>query len=87
MSLKCKVFGHKWQEYKEDVTHVTPSISNSHMSVPSITFSVNTTFRYCPKCFTNQIRLAWSDDEKVDWRSVDLSIEQEREKKLKDLGL
>jgi hypothetical protein len=42
---------------------------------------------YCPRCFTNQIRVAHSGDEKVDWRKAELNVDQSRDKKLKELGL
>jgi hypothetical protein len=87
MSIRCKVFGHKWQEYKEDVPHVTSPVTLAHRVIPSYTFAVNTEFRYCPRCFTNQVRVAHSGDEKVDWRDVALNLEQLRDKKLQDLGI
>lgn len=87
MNLKCKVFGHKWQDYKEDVPHITAPVNLAYKVIPSYTFKVNTEFRYCPRCFTNQIRVAHSGDEKTDWWNVALNLEQKREKKLMQLGV
>jgi len=87
MSLKCKLFGHKWELYKEDVPHVTSPVNLHNKIIPSYTFNINTEFRYCPRCFTNQIRVASSGSESTDWRDVTLTVEQSREKKLKELGL
>jgi hypothetical protein len=78
IKMNCKIFLHKWEYYKEDVPHI---LSSSH------TFMVSTEFRFCNKCFTNQIRVAHSSSDKIDWRIVELSKEQLREKKLKDLGI
>ena len=48
---------------------------------------ISNEFRFCNKCFTNQVRVAHSSSDKIDWRIVELSKEQLREKKLKDLGI
>jgi len=85
--MKCKLFGHKWNYYKEDVPHITSPVNLTHRVIPSYTFPVNTEFRYCPRCFINQVRVAHSGDEKTDWRNVALNVEQERDKKLKELGI
>jgi len=47
--MRCKIFGHKWNFYKEDVEHKIEPISNSHMSVPGFTIMVNTEFRICER--------------------------------------
>lgn len=83
----CRIIGHKWQYYHEDVPHITPAVNNGHMSVPSLRFMVDTEFRFCAKCFTNQIRVAHSGDEQVDWRNCELMVDQLRQKKLNDLGI
>ena len=85
--MRCKIFGHKWQNYFEDVPHITSAISNSHMSVPSFTFMVNTEFRICERCYHKQERQHWTTKENVDWKDHDLSKEQSRDKKLKELGI
>ena len=75
--MNCKIFLHNWEYYKDYVPH----ISSSH------TFIVSTEFRFCNKCFTNQVRVAYSSSDKIDWRIVELSKEQLREKRLKELGI
>lgn len=79
----CKLIGHKWQYYFDDVPHTAPSISYSH----TFKFMIETEFRFCANCFTNQIRVAHSGYEQVDWCNCQLKVEQLRDKKLKDLGI
>lgn len=74
----CKITGHKWQNYKQVVPHIMSSGTK---------FMVDTEFRFCAKCFTNQIRVAHSGDEQLDWRNCQLMVDQLRQKKLNDLGL
>lgn len=85
--MRCKIFGHKWNFYKEDVEHKIEPISNSHMSVPGFTIMVNTEFRICERCYHKQQRLHWTTKENVDWKDHDLSKEQSRDMKLKELGI
>ena len=87
MSFKCKVFGHKWNVYKEDVLHMMPVVSNSHMSVPSFTIMVNKEFRICSRCYYKQVRDHYTGREKTDWVGYVLSTEELRNKKLKELGI
>jgi len=81
--MKCKLFGHKWNYYKEDVPHITSPVLEGLI----LGSACDTEFRYCSRCFTNQVRVAHSFDEKTDWRNVVLNVEQERDKKLKELGI
>lgn len=77
MKFKCRLFGHKWEHYKEDVPLFTEN------------YLINTEFRICPHCFSKQQRVAWSGDDDFDWTfsGVQLSVEQSRDKKLKELGI
>jgi len=74
----CKVTGHKWQYYKQGAPHIMSS---------GYKFMVDTEFRLCVKCFTNQMRVAHSSSDKIDWRECELSVDQLRDKKLKELGI
>ena len=76
----CKIFGHKWQSYQQEVPHI--------MS-PVYKFMVDTDFRFCGKCFTNQVRCAvdFESKDEIDWKNCELNIDQLRDKKLKDLGI
>ena len=35
MSFKCKIFGHKWNVYKEDIPYMIPG-GNSHNNITII---------------------------------------------------
>jgi len=73
------------------IHHNSQNFQNFHASIifliKIITFMISNEFRFCNKCFTNQVRVAHSSSDKIDWRIVELSKEQLREKKLKDLGI
>jgi hypothetical protein len=74
----CKLFGHKWESYHQKVRVDTHLILNA---------MINTEFRYCDKCSTNQMRVAYTGDDKCDWKDYELTVEQLRGKKLKELGI
>lgn len=86
MSLRCKIFGHKWSYYKEDVEHIIPAITNSHMSIPGFTIVIDTEFRICKRCDYKQVRKHYTGRES-DWFKSDLSKEELRDKNLKELGI
>ena len=86
MSFKCKVFGHKWNVYKEDIQYMIPATSNSHMSIPGFTVMYKKDFRICSRCYYNQIRDDYTGRE-IDWSEYVLSTEELRDKKLKELGI
>jgi hypothetical protein len=88
MSFKCKIFGHKWNVYKEDVSHVIIKKLNSlsMTSLPSFTYVLNTQFRICDRCYYKQVRDHYTGRE-TDWSKCDLSAEELRDKNLKELGI
>jgi hypothetical protein len=83
MSFKCKIFGHKWNVYKEDIPYMIPG-SNSHNN---ITIICEKYFRICDRCYYKQIRDHYTGKEKNDWSEYVLSTEELRNKKLKELGI
>ena len=89
MSLRCKIFGHKWSYYKEDISHVIIKKLNSLPMnyIPSLTFNVDTQFRICKRCYYKQVREHYTGKEKTDWSECDLSAEELRDKNLKELGI
>ena len=88
MSLRCKIFGHKWSYYKEDISHVSiKKLTSLPMNyIPSLTFNVDTQFRICKRCYYKQVREHYTGRES-DWFKSDLSKEELRDKNLKELGI
>ena len=84
--MRCKLFGHSWNIYKEDVEHIIPDITNSHMSIPGFTITINTEFRICKRCDYKQVREHYTGRES-DWIKSDLSKGELRDKNLKELGI
>ena len=82
----CRIIGHKWQHYFDGVPY-SASFKFSAKAGYCRSELIETEFRFCAKCFTNQIRVAHSGDEQVDWRSCQLTVDQLRDKKLSDLGI
>jgi hypothetical protein len=79
--MRCKIFGHKWNYYKEDVEHAfLESVYGP------FTMMVDTEFRICERCQYKQVREHFTGRES-DWSHSELSKEQLREKKLKQLGI
>lgn len=78
----CKLFGHKWSYYQQEVPHVTQTLSHK-----KITIMIDTDFRFCGKCFTNQVRVAHTSKDEINWENCELNVDQLRDKKLKDLGI
>lgn len=79
----CKIFGHKWSYYQQEIPHETPNWNGQK----TFTIMIDTSFRYCPKCSTNQIRKNFTGKEYTDWDDCELNVYQLRDKKLKDLGI
>lgn len=87
MGFKCKIFGHKFNYYKEDVEHQF-SISGNSFGAGSASFTmmINTQFRICERCQYKQERKHHTGGES-DWFESDLSVKQLRNKKLEELGI
>lgn len=83
----CKIFGHKWQNYQQEVPHETSSYFTPWNGQKTFTFMIDTDFRFCGKCFTNQVREHHTGDDRIDWKNCDLNLDQLRDKKLKELGI
>ncbi len=81
MSFKCKVFGHKWNVYKEDISYMMPAISNR------FAVKYKKDFRICSRCYYKQVRDHYIGREKTDWSEYVLSTEELRDKKLAELGI
>ena len=73
----CKIFGHKWSYYQQEVPH----------DIKTFTILIDTSFRFCDKCFTNQIRVAHTSKNEIDWKNCELNSDQLRDKKLKEIGI
>jgi hypothetical protein len=80
--MKCRLFGHKWNHYKEEVEHTVSSAFSSR----EISIMVDTEFRICERCQYKQERKHFTG-KSTDWYSSELSTEQLRNKKLKELGI
>jgi hypothetical protein len=84
MGIKCRLFGHSWDNYKEDVevTHSDPYSSSREFKI-----TILTSFRICKRCYHKQERVAWTNKDSIDWRNCELSKEQLRDKNLESLGI
>ncbi len=80
--MKCKLFGHKWNYYNEEVEQTIISLFNSK----PFTMMVDTEFRICDRCHLKQVREHHTGKD-IDWSTAELSTEQLRDKKLKELGI
>ena len=82
--MKCKLFGHKWNHYKEEVEQtISPPFPQLHQP---FNITVDTQFRICDRCQYKQERKHFTG-KSTDWHEVELSKEQLRNKKLKELGI
>ena len=79
----CKITGHKWSYYQQEVPHETLAW-NGHKT---FTLMIDTDFRFCDKCSKNQIRVAHTGKNEIDWENCELNLDQLRDKKLKELGI
>ncbi len=53
----CRLFGHKWNYYKEDVFHQFPISGNSFgAGSTSFTMMIDTEFRICKRCYYKQVK-------------------------------
>ncbi len=80
--MKCKLFGHKWNYYNQEVEQTIISLFNSK----PFTMMVDTEFRICDRCHLKQVREHHTGKD-IDWSTAELSTEQLRDKKLKELGI
>jgi len=84
VKMKCKLFGHKWNHYKEEVEQtISPPFPQLHQP---FNITVDTQFRICDRCQYKQERKHFTG-KSTDWHEVELSKEQLRNKKLKELGI
>ena len=82
--MKCKLFGHKWNHYKEEVEQtISPPFPQLHQP---FNITVDTQFRICDRCQYKQERKHFTGKD-TDWYESELSKEQLRNKKLKELGI
>ncbi len=81
MYLGC-LFGHNWEYKVEDITYVR---LNNYVDIT--TSSVNdrvvmqTKVRLCVKCYKKQRTHG------QDWTSCELTLQEDRDKKLKEIGI
>ena len=82
--MNCKIFGHKWNHYKEEVEQtISPPFPQLHQP---FNITVDTQFRICDRCQYKQERKHFTGKD-TDWHESELSKEQLRNKKLKELGI
>ena len=74
LKTKC-LFGHKWEYGTEEVTY-------SQLLRPDRKASLLQKSRYCRKCSSKQIQMIGGK-----WMDWSLSIDEERDKKLNELGI
>jgi len=80
--MKCRLFGHKWNYYKEEVEHTVSSVFSSR----EVSIMIDTEFRICDRCQYKQVRQHFTGRDS-DWSTAELNKEQLRDKKLKELGI
>jgi hypothetical protein len=80
--MKCKIFGHKWNYYNEEVEQTVSSVYSSR----EISIMIDTQFRICDRCQCKQERKHFTG-KSMDWYPVELNKDQLRNKKLKELGI
>jgi hypothetical protein len=76
--MRCKIFGHKWNYYKEAAEHCIYFVY-----ILGFARIFDAQFRICERCQYKQVREHFTDY----WVHSELSKEQLREKKLKELGI
>ena len=85
--MKCRLFGHKWNYYNEEVEQTFTSALVPYSSKPrEFTIMIDTQFRICDRCQCKQERKHFTG-KSTDWYEAELSKEQLRDKKLKELGI
>jgi hypothetical protein len=80
--MKCRLFGHKWNYYNEEVEHTVSSVYSSR----EVSIMIDTEFRICERCQYKQVREHHTGRDS-DWSTTELNKEQLRDKKLKELGI
>jgi hypothetical protein len=70
------VIKHKWVYKTEDINYC-----KSHFGISGLEVNIPTNVRLCSRCHKKQ------RSKGIDWVDWELSLEEEREKKLKELGI
>lgn len=86
MSLRCKILGHDWHEFQQTTKVQIEAINNSHMSIPAMTMDLDLWYRKCNRCHKKQERKHFTG-KPTDWSDCQLTKDEAREKKLKELGI
>lgn len=73
MKFSC-FFRHNWKYSVEDITYTRIGDSNDKMIIP-------TQVRLCSKCYKKQ------RSKGIDWTDWELSVQEERDKKLREIGI
>lgn len=84
MNLRC-LFRHKWRVGKESIPYVRSD--SSIMGNHSETIHRIEDVRYCTRCSKKQRRAFSHVYVNTDWTDWQLTKDEERDKKLNDLGL
>jgi hypothetical protein len=82
MSLRCKIFGHSWNLYRENVSYII-FIKIKIPKGEENTWSMDV--RLCRRCYCKQIKTIGLTD--FDWSDWELTKEELRDKNLKELGI
>ena len=88
MSLRCKIFGHSWNIYRENVTYIISGSINKSMPL-GIENTWPIDVRMCLRCYCKQIRNIDVNTVKLkyNWSEWKLTKEELRDKNLKELGI
>ena len=86
MNIRC-IFGHKW-EYSiidRNVEYNLPLIRG----LKKVSIKITDNFRICKRCYKKQIAMntPFSYNKIAGWRDDELSKDELRDKKLKELGI
>lgn len=80
--IKCKLFGHNWEFYKE----YAKEKYYSYYYLKDFEIDIEREFRICNRCHHKQIRLHHIGNES-DWETHILNKVESRDKILKELGI
>lgn len=86
MSLRCKILGHDWCEFQQTTKVQIEAINNSYMSIPAMSVDLDLWYRKCNRCDKKQERKHFTG-KPTDWSDCQLTQDEAREKKLKQLGI
>lgn len=94
MNIRCIIFGHKWEISKQEreVEYNLPKFSKKgtwNGSGKKTSIAICDDIRICKRCYKKQ-RAMYSPFSMVkiaDWRNDELSKDELRDKKLKELGI